>query len=149
MHSVAEATQWCSGSEQGWYWWGHEFNPTNSCFFCSYIFFKKMLLSIIIIILFPGISNFLISKQKKFLPHAGFEPGSLLNLSVYGTPYRISLVGIPRHVVTTISAFSFIMLLLDRILTHIVNHLSITSYHLQYLYCPGGYVFGVSSRNWK
>ncbi len=35
----------------------------------------------------------------------------------------------------------FIMLLLDRILTHIVNHLSNTSYHLQYLYCPGGYVF--------
>jgi hypothetical protein len=54
--------------------------------------------------------------------------------------YRISLVGIPKHVVTTISAFSFIRLLLDRILTHIVNHLSNTSYHLQYL--PFGYVFG-------
>jgi hypothetical protein len=59
---------------------------------------------------------------------------------MHGTPYRISLVGIPKHVVTTISAFNFIMLLLDRILTHIVNHLSNTSYHLQYLYCPGGYV---------
>jgi hypothetical protein len=34
------------------------------------------------------------------------------------------------------------MLLLERILTHIVNHLSNTSYHLQYLYCQGGYVFG-------
>ncbi len=34
------------------------------------------------------------------------------------------------------------MLLLDRILTHIVNHISNTSYHLQYLYCQGGYVFG-------
>ncbi len=85
--------------------------------------------------------NFLISKQKKFLPHAGFEPGYLLNLSMHGTPYRISLVGIPQHVVTTMSTFSFIMLLLDRILTHIVNHLSNTSYHLQSLYCPGGYVF--------
>ncbi len=30
------------------------------------------------------------------------------------------VVGITRHVVTTISAFSFTMLLLDRILTHIV-----------------------------
>jgi hypothetical protein len=30
------------------------------------------------------------------------------------------------------------MLLLDRILTHIVNHLSNTSYHFQYLYYPGG-----------
>jgi hypothetical protein len=56
---------------------------------------------------------------------------------MHGTPYRISLVGIPKHVVTTISDFSFIMLLLDIILTHIVNHLSNTSYHLQYLYCPG------------
>ncbi len=36
----------------------------------------------------------------------------------------------------------FIMLLLDRILTHIVIHLSNnTSYHLQFLYCPGRYVF--------
>jgi hypothetical protein len=51
------------------------------------------------------------------------------------------VVGITRHV-TTISAFSFTMLLLDRILTHIVNHISNTSYHLQYLYCQGGYVFG-------
>jgi hypothetical protein len=32
------------------------------------------------------------------------------------------LVGIPKHVVATISAFSLIMLPLDRILTHIVNH---------------------------
>ena len=48
------------------------------------------------------------------------------------------VVGITRHVVTTISAFSFTMLLLDRILTHIVNHLSNTSYHFQYLYYPGG-----------
>ncbi len=61
----------------------------------------------------------------------------------------ISLVGVPKHVVgvakyvvTTISAFSFIMLLLDKILTHIVNRISNTSYHLQYLYCPDGYVFG-------
>jgi len=30
------------------------------------------------------------------------------------------------------------MQLLDRILTHIVNHLSNTSYHFQYLYYPGG-----------
>ena len=30
------------------------------------------------------------------------------------------------------------MLLLDRILSHIVNHLSNTSYHFQYLYYPGG-----------
>ena len=80
-----------------------------------------MLVNIIIIILFTGISKLL--SKKKFLPHAGFEPGSILNLSVHGTHYRISLVGIPRHVVTTISAFSFTMLLLDRILTHIVNHL--------------------------
>ncbi len=35
------------------------------------------------------------------------------------------VVGITRHVVTTISAFSFTMLLLDRILTHIVNHLKV------------------------
>jgi hypothetical protein len=35
----------------------------------------------------------------------------------------------------------FIMLQWDRILTHIVNHLSNTSYHLQYLYCPGGYLY--------
>jgi hypothetical protein len=48
------------------------------------------------------------------------------------------VVGITRHVVTTISAFSFTMLLLDRTLTHIVNHLSNTSYHFQYLYYPGG-----------
>ena len=48
------------------------------------------------------------------------------------------VVGITRHVVTTISAFSFTMLLLDIILTHIVNHLSNTSYHFQYLYYPGG-----------
>ncbi len=54
------------------------------------------------------------------------------------------VVGITRHVVTTISAFSFTMLLLDRILTHIVNHKSNTSYHLQYLYCQGGYVFGTN-----
>jgi hypothetical protein len=96
-----------------------------------------MLVNIIIIILFAGVSKLLnIEAKKKFLPHAGFEPGSLLNLRMHGTPYRISLVGIPKHVVATISAFSLIMLLLDRILTHIVNHLSNTSYHLQYLYCP-------------
>ncbi len=52
------------------------------------------------------------------------------------------VVGITKHVVTIISAFSFTMLLLDRILTHIFNHLSNTSYHLQYLYCQGGYGFG-------
>jgi hypothetical protein len=48
------------------------------------------------------------------------------------------VVVITRHVVTTISAFSITMLLLDRILTHIVNHSSNTSYHFQYLYYPGG-----------
>jgi hypothetical protein len=37
------------------------------------------------------------------------------------------------------------MLLLDRILTHIVNHISNTPYHLQYLYCQGGYVFGAKA----
>jgi hypothetical protein len=37
------------------------------------------------------------------------------------------------------------MLLLDRILTHFVNHISNTSYHLQYLYCQGGYVFGAKA----
>jgi hypothetical protein len=52
------------------------------------------------------------------------------------------VVGITKHVVPTISALSFTMLLLDRILIHIVNHISNTSYHLQYLYCQGGYVFG-------
>jgi hypothetical protein len=52
------------------------------------------------------------------------------------------VVGITRHVVITISALSFTMLLLDRILTHIVNHISNTSYHFQYVYCQGGYVFG-------
>jgi hypothetical protein len=61
-------------------------------------------------------------------------------ISLVGIPKHV--VGITKHVVTTISAFSFTMLLLDRILTHIVNHLSNTSYHLQYLYCQGGYVFG-------
>jgi len=34
------------------------------------------------------------------------------------------------------------MLLLDRILTLIVNRISNTSYHLQYLYCQGGYAIG-------
>jgi hypothetical protein len=52
-----------------------------------------------------------------------------------------NVVGITRHVVTTISAFSFPILLLDRILTHIVNHISNTSYHLRYFYCQVGYVF--------
>ncbi len=61
-------------------------------------------------------------------------------ISLFGIPKHV--VGITKHVVTTISAFSFTMLLLDRILTHIVNHLSNTSYHLQYLYCQGGYVYG-------
>jgi hypothetical protein len=66
--------------------------------------------------------------------------GPFLNLiSLVGIPNHV--VGITKHVVTTISAFSFTMLLLDRILTHIVNHISNTSYHLQYLYCQGGYVF--------
>jgi hypothetical protein len=63
-------------------------------------------------------------------------------ISLVGIPKYV--VGITKHVVSTIYAFSFIMLLLDRILTHIVNHISNTSYHLQYLYCKGGYgyVFG-------
>ncbi len=56
------------------------------------------------------------------------------------------VVGNAKHVVTTISAFSFRMLLLDRILTHIVNHISKTSYHLQNLYCKGGYVLVVSAK---
>ncbi len=34
------------------------------------------------------------------------------------------------------------MLLLDRILTLIVNRISNTSYHLQYLYCQGGNATG-------
>ncbi len=43
---------------------------------------KKMLVNMIIFILFTGISEFLnILKNKKYLPHAGFEPGSLLKLS--------------------------------------------------------------------
>ncbi len=61
-------------------------------------------------------------------------------MSLISIPKHV--VGITRHVVTTISAFSFTMPLLDRILTHIVNHISNTSYHLQYLYCQVGYVFG-------
>ncbi len=61
-------------------------------------------------------------------------------ISLVSIPKHV--VGITRHVVTTIFAFSFTMLLLDRILTHIVNHMSNTSYHLQYLYCQVGYVFG-------
>ncbi len=52
------------------------------------------------------------------------------------------LLASQKHVVTTISALNFTMLPLDRILTHIVNHISNTSYHLQYLYCQGGYVLG-------
>jgi hypothetical protein len=60
-------------------------------------------------------------------------------ISLVSIPKHV--VGITRHVVTTISAFSFSMLLLDRILTHIVNHISNTSYHLRYLYCQVGYVF--------
>jgi hypothetical protein len=52
------------------------------------------------------------------------------------------MVSFTRHVVTTFSAFSFTMLLLDRILTYIVNHISNTSYHLQYWYCQVVYVFG-------
>jgi hypothetical protein len=61
-------------------------------------------------------------------------------ISLVGIPKHV--VGITKHVVTTIFAFSFTMLLLNRILTHSVNHLSNTSYHLQYLYCQGGYAFG-------
>ncbi len=59
-------------------------------------------------------------------------------LDFFSVNTQKDVVGITRHVVTTISAFSFTMLLLDRILTHIVNHLSNTSYHFQYLYYPGG-----------
>ncbi len=49
----------------------------NVGFFLLIHFVKKMLVNIIILILFTGIQyqNFIISKQKKFLPHAGFEPG--------------------------------------------------------------------------
>ncbi len=66
----------------------------------------------------------------------------MLDFFSVNTVCQKDVVGITRHFVTTISAFSFTMLLLDRILTHIVNHISNTSYHLQYLYCQGGYVFG-------
>ncbi len=59
-------------------------------------------------------------------------------LDFFSVNTQKDVVGITRHVVTTISAFSFSMLLLDRILTHIVNHLSNTSYQFQYLYYPGG-----------
>jgi hypothetical protein len=62
----------------------------------------------------------------------------LLHVGFFSVNTQKDVVGITRHVVTTISAFSFTMLLLDRILTHIVNHLSNTSYHFQYLYYPGG-----------
>ena len=66
-------------------------------------------------------------------------------LDFFSVNTQKDVVGITRHVVTTISAFSFTMLLLDRILTHIVYHISDTSYHLQYLYCQVGYVFGAKS----
>jgi hypothetical protein len=59
-------------------------------------------------------------------------------LDFFSVKTQNDVVGITRHVATTISAFSFTMLLLDRILTHIVKHLSNTSYHFQYLYYPGG-----------
>jgi hypothetical protein len=49
-------------------------------------------------------------------------------ISLVGIPKHV--VGIAKHVVSTISAFSFIMLLLDRILTQIVNHISNISYLL-------------------
>ena len=116
-------------------------------FLFQYILSKRCLLTSLYLSFSQVYQNFLISKQKKCLPHAGFEPGSLFKPEKCIVPF-VSLVGIPKHVVgitkqvvTTISAFSFTMLLLDRILTHIVNHLSNTSYHLQYLYCQGGYVF--------
>jgi hypothetical protein len=78
--------------------------------------------------------NFLIFKPKNFFPTGWIRTG--VSFNVHHT--LISLVGITNHVVTTISAFSFIMLLLERILTLIVNRISNTSYHLQYLYYPGG-----------
>ena len=62
-------------------------------------------------------------------------------LDFFSVNTQKDVVGITRHVVTTISAFSFTMLLSDKILTHIVNHISNPSYHLQCLYCQGGYVF--------
>jgi hypothetical protein len=80
-------------------------------FFVHTFFLKRCFLTSLKLSFSKEYQNFLISKQKKFLPHAGFEPGSLLNPSVHGTPYTISMVGIPRHVVSTISAFSFIILL--------------------------------------
>jgi hypothetical protein len=70
----------------------------------------------------------------------GSNWGSLLTwmvtfIPLVGIPKHV--MGIAKHVVTTISAFSFRMLLLDRILTHIINHISNTLYHLQYLSCQG------------
>jgi hypothetical protein len=62
-----------------------------------------MLLNIIIIILFTGVSKLLNIKAKKISSTCWIRTGVTLNLSVHGTHYRISLVGIPRHVVTTIS----------------------------------------------
>ncbi len=57
----------------------------------------------------------------------------------------ISLAGIPKHVVgitnMLLPPFYNAAIGQDPI-THIVNRISNTSYHLQYLYCPGGFVFG-------
>jgi hypothetical protein len=49
-------------------------------FFCQYILSKRCLLTSLNLSFSQVYQYFLISKQKKFLPHAGFEPGSLLNL---------------------------------------------------------------------
>jgi hypothetical protein len=49
-------------------------------FFCQYILSKRGLLTSLNLSFLQVYQYFLISKQKKFLPHAGFEPGSLLNL---------------------------------------------------------------------
>ena len=49
-------------------------------FFCHFILSKRCLLTSLNLSFSQVYQYFLISKQKKFLPHAGFEPGSLLNL---------------------------------------------------------------------
>ena len=120
-------------------------------FLCQYILSKRCLLTSLNLSFSQVYQYFLISKQKKFPPHAGFEPGPLLTWSVHGTLYFIGWH--PKtccwHHKTCCYhhfCFSFTMLLLDRILKHIVNHISNTSYHLQYLYCQGGYVFGAKPK---
>ena len=49
-------------------------------FLRQYILSKRCLLTSLNLSFSQVYQYFLISKQKKFLPHAGFEPGPLLNL---------------------------------------------------------------------